>query len=420
MDERLKQLADDIQDQLGLCDAYQLVRHELYPEKNILHDTHYIVTLEWQPTADQVEEAYNPPGTAIVDVDLHTKTVRRLVFVHETSFADTTKYPEASEPDVIEWIEDVTGLTYGKQFTVAHSGEEEFAFAAAVDHIPVSPSGWIEVEFEDGMLTMFTMDGHFPAESEVKWEPFSLTFEKIATIAQKQCRRIDIPLEDEGKWLPLYTIEETFVKNDGKTTISYESLEKLGTAIDKNSVITWNDRDETPFERQELDLALETTVEDAFNNVAHPDTLPITADIAEACTAEVQRFLQRVFPEDSGLWRLVGLRRENGYIFADVKPVDAGSEHFQRKLQIALYRTTYEAINVIDNKMLIDMFKDYTPADKPTLSAENAFTELQQDIEVMPTYVYDQELGQYVLCGKLDCLYGINATTGERIELNTL
>ncbi|MUV37519.1 hypothetical protein JNUCC1_01325 [Lentibacillus sp. JNUCC-1] len=420
MDERLQEAADDIQKRLGFGDQYRLVRHELFPEKNILNETYYVFSTEWFPVDAADDEDFNPAGTAVVDIDLHSKALRRLVFVHETTLADQASYPEPNESDVIEWIEEMTGLVYGKQFTLAQQNEDEFAFAAAVDHIPVSPTGWIGVEFDDGKLTMFTMDGHFPNDSEVEWEPFALTFDKIAYVAEQQCRLIDIPIESEERWQPIYTIEEAFVKNDGRETISLSSQNVLGTMIEKDLILEWDERDETPFEQQELDLALKATADEAFNRKAHPDTLPITAEAETVCVEEAKRFLKRVFPEDSGQWRLVGLRRENGYIFADLKPADVGDAYFQRKIQVVLDGTDYEAVNAIDNKMLLDMFENYTPAENARISAKEAFEQLRDDIELSPTYVYDQTLGHYVLSGRLDCLYGIDATTGQHIELNEL
>ena len=40
--------------------------------------------------------------------------------------------------------------------------------------------------------------------------------------------------------------------------------------------------------------------------------------------------------------------------------------------------------------------------------------------ELKPYYVYDFEHKQYVLCGKIDCQYGVNAGNGEVISLDDL
>ncbi len=35
-------------------------------------------------------------------------------------------------------------------------------------------------------------------------------------------------------------------------------------------------------------------------------------------------------------------------------------------------------------------------------------------------YVFDVEQKEYVLCGKLDCQYGVNAATGKVVALSDL
>lgn len=63
---------------------------------------------------------------------------------------------------------------------------------------------------------------------------------------------------------------------------------------------------------------------------------------------------------------------------------------------------------------------DFQRPDKVTISKEEAFEKLRDLFELKPYYVYDFKQKQYVLCGKLDCKYGVNAANGEVIALDDL
>ncbi|WP_142383545.1 hypothetical protein [Bacillus sp. T33-2] len=66
------------------------------------------------------------------------------------------------------------------------------------------------------------------------------------------------------------------------------------------------------------------------------------------------------------------------------------------------------------------MFNTYSPAEKITVSFEAAFEKIAEMIELKPVYVYDSSQQKYVLCGKIDCKYGVNASTGDVIMLDEI
>ena len=51
---------------------------------------------------------------------------------------------------------------------------------------------------------------------------------------------------------------------------------------------------------------------------------------------------------------------------------------------------------------------------------DEAFQYIRPYIELTPVYVYNAERKEYILCGKLDSQYGVNAVHGEIVELNKL
>lgn len=59
------------------------------------------------------------------------------------------------------------------------------------------------------------------------------------------------------------------------------------------------------------------------------------------------------------------------------------------------------------------MFDSFQATDKITITKEEAYAKMKQLFELKPYYVYDFEHKQYVLCGKIDCQHGVNATNGE-------
>ncbi|WP_106495878.1 hypothetical protein [Lentibacillus sp. Marseille-P4043] len=421
MNERIKELSAYTSEKFGL-ENYHLKRHHIFYETNNLHKTTYLLSMEWIPNdSEQVAEDYNPPGTAVIDMDIHTKAIKRIVFVHEKSFAVDGGFSMMDEENVIEWIEELTDLQYGRQFQLLSDEDGAYSFQAVVDNIPVYPSGSIEIEFNDeSQLTSFSIDGVFPEEDQVKWEPFSLTPEKVNKIASEQCKLIEVPLEAEEKWLSVYGLEELFVSNDGTRTLPFEPILHQGFSTDNEVVLEWDKPIDEPFHRVEIDLSVETSEEQALANQPHPDTFPITASEQEKCKDEALRFMRSVYPDDSGKWALKGLLRENGYIIAELKPTIADNRVLQRKLRLIISNDQYKVLNYIDNNVIFDMFKQFQAAETASITEDDAYQKLRNHVEVMPVYVFDEDEMNYILCGKIDCAYGINAINGEVILLDEM
>ncbi len=58
--------------------------------------------------------------------------------------------------------------------------------------------------------------------------------------------------------------------------------------------------------------------------------------------------------------------------------------------------------------------------DRTVHELEHIFSCLKEMLELKPYYVYDYEQKQYVLCGKIDCQYGVHAASGEVVALDDL
>ena len=133
-----------------------------------------------------------------------------------------------------------------------------------------------------------------------------------------------------------------------------------------------------------------------------------------------QEFLRQEYPNDTGKWILKTLHRDKGYIHAILRTNKQDNRVFQRKLMIMIDAKSLQVVNYMDNKPMLEVFDQFQAPEKVTINKEEAYEKLKELFELKPYYVYDFEQKQYVLCGKLDCQYGVNASNGEVIALDDL
>ena len=421
MDVRIQEIVDFTADKFKL-EAFHLKRHAIYREKIDQNGESFVLNMEWFPNDAIIsDEDLNPAGTISIDIDIHSKLIRRLIFVEGENKLETD-LPKAGNTELaIEWIEQETGLEFGRQFKLVQEEDKELFFQAAVDNISVFPSGSIQVRFNDGhKLTLFSIDGHFPNEDQLNWEPFALTPEKIEPIAKAQTKLLEIPLEDEEKWKAVYGITTVFVTNDGDKTISYEQVESSESYTQHDLVLQWEKTIEEPLARKDIDLSQEVTVEEAFASKDALVDIPLNDDEQKQVIKAVQNFMQREYPQASGDWKLAALWREKAYIIAELRPTKPDARVIDRKIKLLMDGADCEALNYVDNQALVDMFKHFEHADEPKFSEEEAFEKLAKHIDITPVYVFDKTQNRYILCGKVDCGYGVDSFSGEIILLDEL
>lgn len=422
MHEMLQEIVDHTADKFGLHNYY-LKRHHVYREKNNFNETSYQLAMEWFPSdVDDGDDDYNPAGTAVIEVDIHTRRLKSMVFVQEVSYADSILTTSDMEM-IIEWIEEETGLEFGRQFKLVHDEDGSLRFQAAVDNVPVFPAGSIQVHFnEKDQLVLFSIDGDFPNETQINWEPFSLTPDITLPIAKAQCKLLEIPAENEKKWIPVYGATTIFVTNSGNRLLSYDDVEADSSFVKKGIIMEWdvNAPNNEPFIPEDIDLSLEVSENEALANEAHPDSKPLSTKDVDKSVDESRKFLQQEFPKDSGQWVLTSVHRENESILVTLKPSESDIRVIGRKITLIFNSESLKPINFIDNSVILDMLNDFQEAEKVAVSREEAFDKLGKHIEVTPVYVYDKEQERYVLCGKIDSSYGVDAVTGEVISLDEL
>lgn len=420
MHTRLQELIDFIRDKFQLTD-FHLKRHQLFKEKNIGHETAYILNLEWFPNhaMDQGSD-YNPPGTISIDIDIHNKKIISIIFVEGINLLETG-LPTASEAETaIEWVEQETGLAFGRQFKLVQEDEEQLKFIAAADNIEVFPSGSIQLDFnEEGKLSLFSIHGVFPEDTKINWEPFALTSVQTKPIVKRAMELIEVPLEEEEKWLPVYTISSFFISNDGKRILSDDELVTDKTYIPVNQLLEWETAEKHDFPTEEIDVSTTTTIEAALDPGNEADQ-KITDKEKQKAVTQANRYLQSIVPSESGIWKVASLHREEDYIFATLRRTDEKRRALKRKVTIVLDGTSLRPINHIDNEPLLQMYASLTDATEVSVALDEAFTTLHDYIEVTPVYVYNKQTEQYNLFGKVDCNYVVDATTGQVHQLDHL
>jgi hypothetical protein len=420
MHKKLQEIVDHTAKKFGL-ENYHLKNHHIFREQDSFNKSSYLLSMEWFPNElEETDEDFNPAGTAIIEMDIHNKQLKRMAFVQEVTYANSILTTFDLE-ETIEWIEEETGLEFGRQFKLIDDENGEIYFQAAVDNVAVYPSGSIRMQFNElDQLVLFSIDGDFPDETQINWEPFSLTPAITDPIASEQCQLLEIPVEDEEKWLPVYGAATIFVTNNGERLLTFNEVEANHSFIKENYRLEWEQPLNESFKPREIDLSLEVSVAEALSNETHPDTRPLTKQDQLRAINGMRQFLQREFPHDSGEWKLVGIWREHGYIFAELKPSFHDPRVIERKMQLIMDKDNFEVLNFSDNHVVLDMLKDFSDAEETVVTPEDAFEKLRNYIDVNPVYVLDKATAKYTLCGKIDCSYGVDAITGEVISLDEL
>lgn len=419
MDRRIKELIDFTETKLGL-ENYYLESHKLYRHVNIFNETIYTLSMEWFPNhvTELEDDNTNPEGTAVIDIDVNSRKLESVIFVGGTSYANGITCCEFDRNDIIKWIEQETELTYEKQFQLHKEEKREFQFKECIDGVAVSSSGSIEIRFDqEGKLTKFSVHGQFPPKEIVKEEAYTLSLEMVDQVAKNQLQLIEFPSYEKKRLFPVYVMEEIYITNDQTSIIPYEFIADVRSYLELGETINWDEPINKPFERIEIDWMEDVTAEQAFSSEPSPDSFPILKEEQEKCLVAVKDFLRQEYPNDSGNWNLKTLHREKGYIHAILRANIQDDRVFQRKLSIIIDAHSLQVLNYIDNQLMLKIFDQFEATDEVTVTKEEAYEKLKELFELTPYYVYDFDQKQYVLCGKLDCPYGVNASSGEVIDI---
>lgn len=419
MDVKIKELIVFTKIRFGLANYY-LERHHINRNVNIFNDTIYTLSMEWFPNDVSVlEDDLNPDGTAVIEIDVNCPRIQSVIFVGGKSFASGVTFSYFDKYDIIRWIEQETGLIYAQQFQLEKEESGVFYFKACFDGIMVYPPGLIEVKLgTGGKLIFFAVHGTFPSKEIIAEETYTLSFAKVEQLAKEQLKLIEIPSIEQERSTPTYAMEEIFITNEQMKTMSFEGLANAKPPLQIDKTIYWDTPINKPFEREEIQLIEGITAEEAFSGEPSPETFPITEAEQEECIIAVKDLLQREYANDAGKWMLKTLNRDNWYIHATLRVNESDERILRRKLTIIIDAKSLQSVNYVDNKPMLEIYDSFQTPEKAMVAKKAAYEKLRDFVGLEPYYVYNFEQKQYVLCGALNCHYGVNASSGEVVALD--
>ena len=422
MDIRIRQLIESVKGKYGL-NNYNLKRHHFYDEVNGMNETSYILCMEWFPNeVDAVEdEGLNPEGTAVIETDVNSGEMKRLIFVGGKSYADPPILTNSGTNTVIKWIEQETGLSHWKQFKLLDDDARKMVFTACIDGVDCHPAGTIEVHFDtNGYLTLYSKTGLFPPGKFTHDETLRLTVEECTKIAMGQLKRKNIPIFPEEKLLPVIYFDKVFIKNGGRTVIEEACWEDNRLEVHLAEVLRWDSPCKDRFRKVDIEWKMEVSEELALANRQGTGHLPPGKEELDTCRAAVMEFMRQEYPDESGVWALDKIYREKDYIFAILKQNGVSFDAFERKLKVIIDPKLQKAVQYYDNKWMAEQYKSFPLAGTPYVSELEAFEKLKGLLDLKPCYLYDFHQNIYLYGSLLDCGYGVDAASGELVNLEEL
>lgn len=418
MDVRIKSLIEEVQETYGLNDYY-LQRYSIDRQLNIFNETNYSLSMEWFPNheAEQTEEELNPEGTAVVEIEVHSKRLEHIIFVGNTSYAQGVRFEADTLKEIIQWVERETDLIHGRDFQTDEVDNHKFRFIGIHKDIPVYPKASIEVKTDDSNgLIYFARNGIFPSKEMFEEDVYELSYKKIKNTVKEQITLTEWPDFETEQINVMYGLEEMFIKNDQTSTFPYDVIELPGSYVTVNKNMNTSPALTTAFEEKEIELTENIPIKEVFAQKSSPDAQTISAEDVVECEKRVQTFLRQVYANDDNDWELTILYREKGYINAILKNNKSKKQILQRKVVVFIDSESLDVLNYMDNNLMIKAMDAFGEAASIKTSKHDAFIKLENHIELTPYYVYDGFKQIYVLCGKIDCHYAVDAHTNELID----
>lgn len=419
MDARLQELVDYTKEKLGLgnyyLEEYYLRRHVSSTLKTV-----YTLEMEWFPKhiIARTEDDEVPDGTASVSIFIDSKKLKNIMFIGGKSFLEKPLLENRDKQTTIHWIEQETGMSFKEDFILWKKEERSLSFTKAINGVEVHPREWVELEFDEaGELVTYWMYGDLTEKTSASKENYTLNLQNAEPYIRKHFGLWDFPIDELEQLIRAYTIEEVYIRNDLSGTLP---LELIQNTQDVDYILRWDEPIHKPFKRKPVKLQEELKPEQAYICEPHPETLQLKNEDVQECVKEVRCFLQRVYPNDSGKWKMTNIHRNYDYIDVKLEQLQKSRSIYNRKLLIMLDSSSFKAFNYMDNEPMFERFKEYKMPGETKISQEAAYEAVKKHFILKPRYVYDKENGEYVLCGFLDCHHYVDAETGKVGLLNDL
>lgn len=419
MNKQLQQLLDQWIEQYGLgnyefstCDFFKKKSHDGFIE--------YHLSVEFIPIGTSiVEEESSPSGTIIIDYNLTNELITSMSFLHQQSFSTITHFPTQAVHEVASWIENVTGFTYEEDFIAVDTIDNGYQFQGFLNGYAVHPQAMIEVQFNtDGKLTGFLMSNMEILRQSIKDETFHLTIDQLTPIIEQQLMFYHYPDEEMNRFKSIYTIDPLFLSNDEALPVSEDFINE--SLITIQQTLTWESPLPNTIERQPIDGIAYVTAEEAFHAAAELKKVKVSIESIEQIKKIATDVLRMIHPTESDEWQLEKIEADVQFLHLTCTKIAENDSLYNRKFIILVDKYDLQVLNYIDNQEILAIFEDFSPANGPFISHEQALQKILPLVSLTPTYLYNVNAGRYELCGMLHTNEYVDATTGEYFPLTSL
>lgn len=397
-----------------------------------INHTEYRIELEWFPEAGQGEDERNPPGAVMVELDGRTRALRsfHIVRYRDAKMLQGTACitPQQAKALALQWVERFAGLTEeAGNLELVHANDKEeatvFSFRQTLDGIPFYPPMPIQVKVAwNGQVVGFSnYSRHMAPDLSVhKPLPSPPSAEQERQIALEAFELVYVP---ESSELPawFYGVGETFLNTATGETMPYELQAPFLGQPPLNRRLVWKhdpeagELDMEPFqppssigERVVQHVSSSERRDGVIDwDAVHPDAVPISREELERIYEAVCGWGSRVYPDESGQWKITRVLRKSGMIVAILERSDAGYTAASR-VKVMVDR---ESFNVIS-----DMRVGHLPKKAPdVMDKEQAFQRIAASVVSEPYFVWHSQKRSYQLMYMIDCSSVVDARSGEVI-----
>lgn len=420
--ERLWQYWEEELALTGLHRHASRIRQQL----SLVHDTEYRIELEWFPESGQGKNEGNPPGAVMVELDGRTRALRSF---HSVQGAKRLQgmpgiTPQQAKARALQWVERFAGLTEhaGNLELVQANDKEEaavFSFRRTRDGIPFYPPMPIQVRVaRNGQVVAYSdYSGHMAQDIPVYNSPqASPSAEQKRQIALANFELIYAPESSEfPAWF--YGVGETFLNTTTGETMPYElHVPFLGQAPLNRRLVWKHDSEgenreplQTPSSIGERVVQHVSSSERSDGvidwDAVHPDAVPISREELERIYEAVCGWGSRIYPDESGQWKMTRVLRKSGMLVAILERYDAGYTAVFR-VKVMVDRESFDVIG--------DMRVGHLPKKAPVvMDKEQAFQRIAASVVSKPYFVWHSQKRGYQLMHMIDCSCMVDAHSGE-------
>ncbi|MFC4600297.1 YcdB/YcdC domain-containing protein [Cohnella hongkongensis] len=395
-----------------------------------INHTEYRIELEWFPEAGQGEDERNPPGAVMVELDRRTRALRSF---HIVRYGDANMMQgtacitqQQAKALALQWVERFAGLTEeAGNLELVHANDKEeaavFSFRQTLDGIPFYPPMPIQVKVAwNGQVVAFSnyfvhMSQDITIHNSPQSPPSAEQEREVALAA------FELIYAPESRELPawFYGVGETFLNTATGETMPYELHAPFLGQPPLDRRLLWEHKPgarETnlePFqppssigERVMQHVSSSERYDGVIDwNAVHPDAVPIRSEELERIYEAVCEWGSRMYPEESGQWKITRVLRKSGIIMAILERYDAGyTAAFRVKVMV-----DSESFNVIS-----DMRIGHLPKEAPdVMDKEQAFQRIAASVISKPYLVWHSQKRSYQFMHMIDCPSMVDARSGE-------